>query len=229
MGPEPILRLTAWLSPSFPIGAYSYSHGIEYAVEIGRVKDLKTLVDWVSTILRHGAGRLDAAFFLEAYRASSAKDWPRLDGAAEMADAMRGTAETALESSAQGTAFLTTLRAAWPHEMLDEWASRLEMMDRAPSYGLAVGVAASLAGVDEANALALYLHALAANLVSASVRLVPLGQTDGQRAIAALEPVIIACTQTAVTRSYGDLGAAAPVIDWTSMQHETQYTRLFRS
>ena len=80
-----------------------------------------------------------------------------------------------------------------------------------------------------ATALPAYLHALAANLISAGVRLIPLGQTDGQRAIAALESVVLAAASAALVRPRDDLGSAAPVIDWASMQHETQYTRLFRS
>lgn len=224
--PGGLYKLTAWLSPSFPVGAYSYSHGIEYAVEAGLVRDAAGLTGWLATIIAHGAGRIDAALFLAAHRAVLAGDDAALAWAAERGDVLRGTAETALESSAQGTAFLATLRAAWPDPRLDRWAQAL---DRPPAYAVAAGVSAALSGIGEEMALALFLQAVAANLISAAVRIIPLGQTDGQRVTAALEAPLLAAARAALDRPLEDLGAAAPMVDWTSMTHETQYTRLFRS
>jgi len=235
-----LYRLFAWLSPSFPIGAFSYSHGIEAAVEAGRVRDRESLEAWVAAILRHGTGRLDADLFRDAWRAlaplpslsrkGEGDDWlAALMLIAARADAHRGTAETALEARAQGEAFLTTCRAAWPHPVLDAWAVALADDRRPPAYAVAVGVAAACAAVPLEAALTAYLHAVAANLVSAGLRLIPLGQTDGQRALCALEPVVADCVAAALARTAADFGGCALAAELASVDHEGQYTRLFRS
>jgi urease accessory protein len=223
---KPLLRLMAWLSPSFPVGAFSYSHGLEYAVEAGLVHDLPTTLDWLRTLVLDGSGRVDADLFLAAHGAGTETE---LDLVVDRAAAWRGTRELALESSAQGAAFLIAVSAAWPDPWWEAWKLRLKAMDRQPAYAVAVAVAARRAGIGAEQALAAYLHAFSANLVSAAVRLVPLGQTDGQRAMAALEDVIIGAVDTTFTRRPEDMGAATPMLDWCSMAHETQYTRLFRS
>lgn len=222
-----LLRLMTWLSPSFPVGGFSYSHGLERAVEAGLVSDRASLIAWADTILRHGAGRADAALLLEAYRGHADED--RLDRMVELADCLRPSAELALESSAQGTAFLNTVAAVWPDPWLDQWKTRLREQGRAPAHAVAVGVVAARSDIAASDACAAFLHAFAANLVSAAVRLVPLGQTDGMKAVAALEPVALDCAQAALDRPFADLGGATPVVDWCSLTHETQYTRLFRS
>ncbi|MGE5145563.1 MAG: urease accessory protein UreF, partial [Candidatus Eiseniibacteriota bacterium] len=121
---DAVYRLLAWLSPSYPTGAFSYSHGIEYAVEAGLVTDRATLVAWIAHILRHGAGWADAVLFARAYDATTAGDDVTLDGIADYAAALRATSETALESAQQGAAFLTVTRAAWPDVRLDSFVAR---------------------------------------------------------------------------------------------------------
>lgn len=222
---DALYRLMTWLSPSFPVGAYTYSHGLEWAVESGPVRDRATLEDWVRGVLAHGAGRSDADLFRDAWAAEGAA----LDRVIEVADAFRGTAELALETAAQGRAFLTAVQASWPHPRLDDLAARCAALDRPPAYPVAVAVAAAAHGVPLAPALTAFLHAFTANLVSAAVRLVPLGQTDGQRVQAALGPAVAAAARAALARPPEDFGAAAPMVDLFSMFHETQYTRLFRS
>jgi urease accessory protein len=221
-----LYRLMTWLSPAYPVGAFSYSHGLEYAVEAGRVTNVAELVRWVEAVIDGGAGRVDAVLLAAAWRAMDADDETALDAAIELALAWRGTAETALESTAQGAAFLTATRAAWAELRLDRLAER--QSGRVP-FSIAVGAACAAHGVPLLPSLAAYLQAFAANLVSAGVRLIPLGQTDGQRAIAALEPVVSRAAAAALEADLDDLGTAAPVVDWCSMKHETQYTRLFRS
>ena len=224
-----LLRLLAWLSPSFPTGGYTYSHGIERAVEVGLVRDCATLTTWIAGILEHGAGRTDSVLFAATHRAVTAGDEAAFVRALERADVLRATSETALESSAQGTAFLTTVKAAWPLPELPRWTALIERERRSPAHAVSIALCAALAGIPLHAALAGFLHAVAANLVSAGVRLVPLGQTDGQRALAALEPVAARLAAWAEDASPDDLGSCAPMVDWTSMTHETQYTRLFRS
>ncbi len=220
-----LFRLMAWLSPSFPVGGYSFSHGLEWAVEDGRVTDAGSLSGWVKAVLSQGAGRIDGVLFRTAWRAFSEGDEDALAWAVERAAAQRATAETALESAAQGRAFLDTVLSAWPDPDLQNWNDGLAEDGRDPAYSVAVAVAAACAQIPLEDALAAYLQAFAANLVSAGLRLIPLGQTDGQRVLASLEGAILEAAKSPAEH----LGSAAPLIDWASARHETQYTRLFRS
>lgn len=224
-----LYRLMTWLSPAFPVGAFSYSHGIEYAVEQGLASDPQSLTGWVATILERGGARSDAILFCAAWRAAHEGDEAGLDDIAEQGEVWRGSAEMAVESGGQGNAFLDTVRQVWPDQRMEAWAERLDSAARVPAYGVAVGAVAGWLDVPLRPSLSAYLQAAAANLVSAAVRLIPLGQTDGQRVLAALAPVVRRAADAAEARSLADLGGAAPLIDWTSMRHETQYTRLFRS
>ena len=217
-----IVRLMAWLGPSFPVGAYAYSHGLEYAVEAGLVGDRETLATWVGGILAFGSARVDADLYREAWHAARAGDAGRLAATADLGRALRGTRELAAESTAQGGAFRDAVAAAW--DGADPAPGR-----PAPVYPVSVAAAVARAGIPLRDGLAAYLHALAANLVSAGIRLVPLGQVAGQRVLAGLEDAVLAAAGAALDRSPGDIGSAALVVDWASMQHETQYTRLFRS
>jgi urease accessory protein len=222
-----LYRLLAWLSPAYPIGAFSYSHGLEYAIEEGLVRDRESLRSWIAGVLANGAGRVDGAPFVAAWRAANAGDEAELDSVAELAAAWRGTAEMALESRQQGTSFATITKTAWPDSRLDALLAR---HDGEVALPVAVAVAAAWHGIALSAALTGYLHAFAANLVSAAVRAIPLGQTDGQRTLAALEAdVAAACAQAIAVRTLDAVGSAAPLVDWCSMRHETQYTRLFRS
>jgi urease accessory protein len=220
-----LYRLLTWLSPAYPLGAFSFSHGLEYAVEAGLVRDAAGLEGWIATVLADGAGRIDAALLAAAWRAARAGDDAALDDIVALAGAWRGTAETALENLSQGAAFVATTRQAWPHAALEALARRGEPV----ALPVAVAVAAAAHNVGLEAALVAYTHGLAANLVSAGVRLIPLGQSDGQRVIAALEARVTDTCRRALTDPLDELGSAAPMLDWCSMQHETQYTRLFRS
>jgi len=220
-----LLRLLTWSSPSFPTGAFSYSHGIEFAVEEGLVANAAQLQDWVGWIVRHGALYADAVLLAHAQRAAEAVDAAALDEIAEIAAAMRGTAETATESLQQGASFFDTAQAVWPSKRMAAFLKRTGTKPALP-----VAAALACAGtIPLPEVLAGYLHAGAANLVSAGVRLIPLGQTDGQRSIAALEGAVTETVARAQATALDDLCTAAPMVDWTSMCHETQYTRLFRS
>jgi len=224
-----LARLMTWLSPGFPVGAFAFSHGLEHAVEHGDVGDAQSLTRWIGGILVFGAGRVDAALFRATHEAVLDGDDERLGWAVEQGEARRGTAELALESTAQGRAFLDTMLKVWPHDRLSAWRGELDQAGRKPAYPVAVGFACALADIPLRPALVAYLNAMAANLVSAAVRLAPLGQTDGQRTLAALEATVVDAAAAALRRRPDDLGAAALTVDWHSMRHETQYTRLFRS
>jgi urease accessory protein len=218
-----LYRLLAWLSPSFPTGAFSYSHGLEAAVAAGAVHDRASLEGWIAAVVMQGSGRIDADILREAYRAAAAADPRALDAANRRGLAFRSTAELALEAAQQGKAFLDTCRAAWPEPFVADWT-----VDEV-CHSAALGVVAARAGIALADALLGYLEAFAANLVSAGLRLGIIGQTDGQRILAALEPVVGGAAASALTREAVDFGAATFAVDLASMTHESQYSRLFRS
>lgn len=217
-----LYRLLAWTSPSYPTGAFSYSHGLEWAVEEGSVQNVAQLIDYVSAVIERGGGWVDAVLFARIHeRADDA------DALIELAGAFRGSAETALESRQQGEAFLRVTRAAWPHPALERLAERFA--GRPLAHCAVAAIACAAHGIELKPALAAYLHAVAANLVSAGVRLVPLGQTDGQIAIARLEMLIEVVGRRALATPVDELGTCAPLLELCSLKHETQYTRLFRS
>jgi urease accessory protein len=215
-----------WLSPAFPVGAFSYSSGIEWAVEAGDIRDAETLRQWLAASIGAGGGFCDAVFFVHAHRAIAAGDDAALRAVTELAAAFVPSKERLLETTAQGRAFLDATRAAWP-------CAALKRLDAAwpGAVALPVAVGVACAGHDIAcdPALHAFLHALAANWISAGVRLIPLGQTDGQRVLAALEPEIAAAARRARTTPLDAAGSCTFRADIASMRHETQYTRLFRS
>jgi urease accessory protein len=224
-----LYRLLAWLSPGFPIGSFAFSHGLEAAAASGAVRHRDSLQLWLSAILASGGGRVDADILRDAYRASSAGDIIALMDANRRGVAFRATAETRLETTAQGAAFLATCRAAWPNPVLDCWAEWISGRGEAVCYAAAIGAATAQAGIPLDYALLGYLQALASNLVSAGLRLGIIGQTDGQHIVAALEPVIRAAVAGALSRGPDGFGSATFAVELASMDHETQYTRLFRS
>jgi urease accessory protein len=261
---EPALyRLLTWSSPGYPTGAFSYSHGLEWAVETGDVTNLQGLLDYVTGVLERGGGWIDAVLFAHAWHATPSagemaaraeSDSPagpitpvvlnppahshvaatpaataELDTLAELAAAFRSSSETALESRQQGSAFLDVTRKAWPHPTLDAFATRQAAAGVPVAHCVAVAIACAAHEIALPPALHAYLHAVAANLVSAGARLIPLGQTQAQIAIARLSPVIAGIVERALATSLDDLGTAAPAIELCSLRHETQYTRLFRS
>jgi len=216
----------AWLSPAYPVGAFSYSSGIEWAVEAGDLKDAESLRRWLAVVIGEGGGFCDAVFFAHAHRAAATMDGKALRAVAELAAAFAPSKERHLETTAQGNAFVEATRAAWPCAALDRL---LSVWDGPVAYPVAVGTAAAGHDIPVEPALRAYLHAVTANLISAGVRLVPLGQTDGQRVLAALEPVVAAAAQRALDTPLDEVGSAALRADLASLRHETQYTRLFRS
>jgi urease accessory protein len=221
-------KLLAWLSPSFPVGGFSYSHGLEWAIEDGTVKTPADLEAWLADILRHGGGWSDAVLFAHAHRAASAGDGAGLAAVNEVAVALQPSKERHLEATAQGRAFLSTVAATWPNEKLAAAAAAFPP-DTPVTYPVAVALACAAHDIPLVPALNAHLGAFLANLVSAAVRAVPLGQTDGQRVIAALSPLVEATARSASEATLDDLGGAAWRADIASMKHETQYTRLFRS
>jgi len=219
-----LYRLMAWLSPAYPVGAFCYSHGIEWLAESGAVRDAATLAQWVGDILILGGGRNDAILLAESWRAAG--DPERLRTLAELAAALAGSAERALETEAQGQAFCEVTRRTWGSASLDRLAAAYP---DPVCYPVAVGIAAADHGIALAPTLRAYCHAFAANLVSAGVRLVPLGHSDGQRTLIALEAAVEETARAAEACDLSGLSSTLVMADIAAMRHETQYTRLFRS
>jgi urease accessory protein len=224
---ESLYYLLSWLSPAYPVGAFAHSGGLEWAVGAGWVHDRVSLEDWLRDVVTEGAAWNDAVLLTAAHRATMAGDRLVLGRIAELAAALHPSQERRIESLAQGNAFRRIASATMsdhPFAMLTE--------DEI-AYPVAVGSLAAGYGIDLRATLTAYLHAALGNLVSAGQRLIPLGQTDGQTAIVALKPIVLAIAERADSLPEGDpfpfLGSATLAADLASMWHETQYTRLFRT
>ena len=221
-----LYRLMTWLSPSFPVGAFSYSSGIEWAVEAGDITNAASLRQWLADMLADGAGLCDGIFLAHSYRAASSNDGAALARVAELASAFVPSRERQLETTAQGRAFIEIARAAWGQEALDRMIAACE----APIvYPVAVGLVSAAHAIPLAPTVHAFLHAVTSNWISAGARLVPLGQTDSQRLLVELESVVADTAKRALAASLDDLGSATFRADLAGMRHETQYTRLFRS
>src|SRR6266566_3356728 len=203
--PNPALyRLMTWMSPAYPVGAFSYSGGLEWAVEAGDIRDAQSLTQWLATVICHGSVSCDAAIFCHAHRAATDGNDEALAATAELAAALAGSKERFLETTAQGQAFLQVTQAAWPASVLDRLVAAWE----GPlAYPVAVAAACAGHGIALVPALHAFLHGVASNLVSAGVRLIPLGQTDGQRVLAALEAPIAQTAPRALAAALDDIGS----------------------
>ena len=220
------LPLLAWLSPAFPVGSFAYSHGIEWAFEAGDVTDAKSTESWIADLIECGGPWSDAVLLACAHRAASTKEHDILRVVSEFAVALAPSKERRLETVAQGEAFMNTVSAAWPNKTLEKIASAI---GSEVAYPVAVGVASAAHDIPLRVTLESYLLAVAANFVSAAVRLIPLGQTDGTKIVANLTPLVREIASRAEKATLDDVGGAAIRSDIASTKHETQYSRLFRS
>ena len=221
-----LYRLMTWLSPSFPVGAFSYSSGIEWAVEAGDIADAASLRDWLAAMLVDGPGFCDGVLLAHAHRAASSGDEAGLREIAELAAAFVPSRERQLETTSQGRAFIDIARAAWNSGNLD----RMIADCGGPIvYPVAVGLVSAAHEIPLAPTMHAFFHAVVSNWISSGARLIPLGQTDSQRVLAMLEPIVADTGSRALAATLDDLGSATFRADLASMRHETQYTRLFRS
>lgn len=216
------LALLAWLSPGFPVGSFAFSHGLEWAVETGDIADAADLEAWLIDLLEYGAPRADAVLLAATCREPS--DVERIN---ELALALSPSSERRLETSAQGSAFLTAVAAAWPEPRL---ASLAEIFaEREIAYPVALALAAAAHDIALRITLDAFLLATVSNLVSAVLRLGPIGQSDAQAIIARMAPRSVRAAAFAETSTLDELGVCAWRSDIAAMRHETQYSRLFRS
>lgn len=220
------LPLAIWMSPMFPVGAFAYSHGLEWAFEAGELPNAAALLAWLDTLLGQGAPRNDAILLAEAHRAAKAGNRQTLAEIGELALALATSRERRLETATQGNAFLLAISKSWP-------CAALDLLDRSKeddvAYPVAVGIAAAGHELALSTTLKMFLLGVVSNLVSAALRLGAVGQTDGQGVIAALLPTICTIAQSCADAALDDLGSSAFRADLAALKHETQYTRLFRS
>ena len=219
-----LLKLLTFLSPAFPVGSFAYSHGLEWLIDSGAVRTAEALRSWLTDLIEIGSGWNDAVLFLEAYRAARSPGAADLLAVADLAEALAPSRERHLESMAQGGAFIAAVSAASPCTPIRE-------LSRAGGAPYAVAVAAAAAGhrLHPSAALAAWLNAFAAGLVSVAVRLVPLGQSQGLRVLVELHTIIEAVVQRAARSDLDDLGSATILADIASMRHEEQCSRVFRT
>lgn len=205
------LRLSQWLSPTFPVSGFAYSHGLETAIATDKVTDSKTLFGWLDGILRAGACQSDGVLVAHAASGSC------LEMLAEHAEALAGSAERWAETRDQGAAFVETSNA-----LCD---TQLPVLP----YPVAVGARARELDLPAAEVVALYLQAFLGNLTSGAVRLIPLGQTQGQRVVQMLHRAISEEALRLVGLPLEDIGMAAFHSDLAAMAHEVAEVRIFRT
>jgi urease accessory protein len=195
-------------------------------VEAGDIADAATCEAWLADLLEHGGAWSDAVLLASAHRAVSSGDDTLLFETAELAAALAPSRERRLETLKQGEAFLVAIRGAWPCDAI----LRLPKIWKGETaFPVALGLASAGHGLPLQPTLEAYLVAFVSNLVSAALRLVPLGQTDGTKIVARLTPLAREIAARAARSSLDDVGGAAFRSDIASMRHETQHTRLFRS
>jgi len=208
-----ILTLTQLLSPAFPVGAFAYSHGLERAIHDGAITSAPTLEAWLRDLIEHGGARSDAVLLNMAYAATD-DEVAMVDAQAR---AFSASAERLMETDLQGAAFCDTVLAV------------LGLNLGQLCYPVAVGRAARLLDFDVELTTALYLQAFIQNLCAAAMRLVPLGQVDGQRTQHALKASCIETAHRLRGATGADLHNCAWLSDIAAMRHETQYSRVFRT
>lgn len=209
-----ILTLAQWLSPAFPVGAFAYSHGLEAAVEAGWLATGNDLAEWLEDVIAHGSGRNDCILLRAAY---AAEDDAALGGVDALAHAFAASRERQLEQAQQGAAFCKTAAAIWGGNAV------------AYLYPVAVGAAAAKLRIDPELTAAMYLQAVASNLIAAAQRLMPLGQTEGQAVLSALAPLCEEVAQSTASLTCDDLQSTAFLSDIAAMRHEVQQPRIFRT
>ena len=202
--------LQNWFSPAFPTGAFSYSHGLEMAIQDGYVTDGESLCDWITTLLLHGTARNDALFIRGAY-----------DGVGDvnmLCFALSASKERHQETIELGHAFTRVLNS-----------SHGAGLPAGLAYPVAVGMAAQQTGLDVTLTIQSYLQAFATNLISVGVRIIPIGQQSGQDCLLRLYPVIQETTMAAMNGTLDNLGSSAFMSDLMAMKHENTSPRIYRT
>ena len=212
--PVHLLQLMAFMSPAFPVGSFAYSHGLEWAIDDGKVKSDVDVREWIKALLIHGSGWNDAVLFSASYDAS---DEVRME-IDELALALAASRERALETSDLGQSFAKAVTILLAGQSMNF-----------QTYPVGVAAACQKTCIDKRSGLLAYLQAFTNNLIAVAVRLIPLGQTKGLEIMRDVMPVIATTVDWALKAKLADLGSSTLLSDISAMRHETQYSRVFRS
>jgi urease accessory protein len=219
MSQTTLLRLMTLLSPSFPVGGFAYSHGLEQASADGLVTNAEELGEWLSQLLRSGTAWNDAVLLAQAHRGADNPE--ALRAVADLAEALAGSQERHMESQNLGAAFITAVKAA-VLAMPDALGERA-------AYPVAVGAAAAAQGLAVIDAVSAFLHAFVSNQIQCAIRLGILGQNGGVALLTGLEPLLGETAARASQSTLDDLGVNSIMADIAAMRHETLYSRIFRT
>lgn len=218
-----LLALLQLVSPAFPVGAYAYSQGQEYAIDCGDIRDAESAARWIGAALVHGLPQLELPLLLRLHRAWNESDIDAVQHWNRQLLAMRETRELRLEETQMGEAILRLMRA------MEIPAAQQWPADAPCAYLTGFALYAAHAGVDQRDTLAGYAWAWLENQVSVALKAIPLGQTDGQKILLRWRGEIPALVARALEVADEDIGQALPMLAIASAQHESQYSRLFRS
>jgi urease accessory protein len=221
-----MLNLLQLASPALPLGGYSYSEGLETLVETGRITSAAQLKAWMDASLRYGTIQLEAAIAIRAYRCMISEDFPQLTAWNQWLSASKETSELRQQSWQMGQSLMRLLLDL---EEQPQVATCVESVPPPWNYAVAFGIGAACWQIDEPEAILGYLHSWASNLIGAGIKLIPLGQTAGQKLLKSLHPDLEICGDRSLQLSDDELASCSWGLGLASMAHETQYTRLFRS
>lgn len=220
--------LLQFVSPALPLGAYNYSEGLEYLIDHGAIQNATQLKAWLLHELRYGTIRVDIHAFLQVQTAIATDDQQALRYWNQWLTGTRETKELRQQSLQMGNSFLKLLADLDPAKQPQILAYQT-ILGKQCHYPVALAIAVSLWEIDEQQAVLGYLHSWISNLVNAGIKLIPLGQTQGQQIVYQLQSEIKAITAELMTRNDNHAYACTWGLSLASMNHETQYTRLFRS
>jgi urease accessory protein len=219
-----LLCILQLASPALPVGAYSYSEGLETLIDAGTIENEQSLKHWLEQELRYGAIRLEAAVMVRAYNSAKLGDTEALSYWNNWLSAARETEELRSSSWQMGRSLIRLLLELQPQLTFIANAVGLPC-----NYAIAFGIAAAHWRIDLSSAILGYLHSWTTNLITVGIKLIPLGQTAGQKLLLELHVNLSSATQEILTLEDNDLSSCGWGLSLASMAHETQYTRLFRS
>ena len=226
--PSPLLQLIWLASPALPVGGFSYSEGLEAAIDHGLVHDETSCTAWLTDQLLLTQARGDMAAIAQAVPAWQAMDTARLQALTAWVLATRESSEMRLQTEQMGRSLLDWLRNLQDHSPASPEALQC-LATLPPTWPMACALALACTGAPLDQALQAYAFGWAENMTQAALKAVPLGQSSGQRMLAHLARNIPQAVQTAQSLSDGTRQAFSPMLAILSSRHETQYSRLFRS
>ena len=221
-----LYHLLSWFSPNYPVGSYAYSHGLEYAVETGIVDNIYHLENWIKDLLFYGTGANDAIFINQTYESILSNNYKLFVDIAIMSKSCIPTQEIALESEQQGISFYKVTSATLSSKKFEKLINSIMSYI---TYPIVVGCAGALINIKKIHLINSYLHAFISNILSAALRIMPVGQTDIQCLLFKFKKDIQTISINTLSKSIEDIGSSTFMIDWASANHEGQYSRLFRS